>query len=117
ILKRANAHKNAVQLGRKSRLSIASAHHRAWHYGKCRDANLNRRPMEFPAPAEYILGGYGYVLNAAAIRHLLWASIFLRGWLSHVMYEDMAIGEVAPKTGIALLNVDMGPAIHAVEAY
>lgn len=107
----------AMQLGDINRTPAPSAHHRGWHFNKCTRTELNDRILEMPAPVKWAAGSAGYILNRAALWRILWASLYYRQWLEEIIYEDIALAEVATKTGIRLVNVDMNRAIGAVSEY
>lgn len=107
----------AVQYGQVHRTTLPSSHHRAWHFGKCRDAAVGSRILEMPTPHKWSAGSAGYILNRPAIWRVLWGSLYYGRWLSEILYEDMALGEVAAKTGIRLVTVPIESAINAVSEY
>lgn len=107
----------AVQLGEVNRTPLPSAHHRAWHFGKCGEAPVGSQVLEMPTPVKWAAGSAGYVLNRAALWRVLWSSIFYARWLDEIMYEDIALAEVATKTGIRIVKTDMRRAIGAVSDY
>lgn len=117
LLSFAASSNEAMQLGDINRTPSPSAHHRGWHFDKCARAELNDRILEMPAPAKWAAGSAGYILNRAALWRILWASLYYRQWLDDILYEDIALAEVAAKTGIRLVNVDMSRAIGAVTEY
>ncbi len=107
----------AVQLGEVNRSPSPSAHHRGWHFGKCAKNELNDRILEMPAPAKWAAGSAGYIVNRGALWRILWASLYYRQWLEAILYEDIALAEVATKTGIRIVQVRMNRAISAVGEY
>jgi hypothetical protein len=107
----------ALQLGEVNRTPSPSAHHRAWHFGKCATADRNNRLLEMPAPSKWAAGSSGYILNRGALWRVLWASLYYRQWLDQILYEDIALAEVASKTGIRLVHVPLGRAIGTVSDY
>jgi hypothetical protein len=117
LLRFAAASSDALQLGEVNRTPSPSAHHRGWHFGKCAQGDLNERILEMPAPPKWTAGSSGYILNRAALWRILWASLYYRQWLEAVLYEDIALAEVANKTGIRIVNVRMTPAIGAISDY
>jgi hypothetical protein len=106
-----------MQLGEVNRTPSPSAHHRAWHFGKCTDADLNQRLLEMPAPTKWAAGSSGYILNRPALWRILWASLYYRQWLDQVLYEDISLAEVASKTGIRIVHVPLSQAIGVVSEY
>jgi len=106
-----------VQLGEVNRTPSPSAHHRGWHFGKCANPELNDRIVEMPAPSKWAAGSSGYIVNRAAMWRILWATLYYRQWLAEILYEDIALAEVATKTGIRIVNVRMNRAITAVTDY
>lgn len=109
--------RGALQMGEMNRVQLPSAHHRAWHFGKCTSPELNDRILTLPAPRRWAAGSAGYILNRAALWRVLWASLYYDRWLGEILYEDLAVAEVAIKTGIRLINAPMHSAIGAVEEY
>jgi hypothetical protein len=106
-----------MQLGEVNRTPSPSAHHRAWHFDKCSNPQLNRQLLEMPAPVKWAAGSSGYILNRPALWRLLWASLYYRQWLDQILYEDIALAEVADKTGIRIVHVPLSGAIGAVTEY
>jgi hypothetical protein len=107
----------ALQLGEVNRTPSPSAHHRGWHFGKCARSELNDQIVEMPAPAKWAAGSAGYIVNRGALWRILWASLYYRHWLEQIVYEDIALAEVATKTGIRIVQVRMNRAIGAVADY
>jgi hypothetical protein len=107
----------ALQLGEVNHTPSPSAHHRAWHCGKCASAELNERLLEMPAPAQWAAGSSGYIVNRAGLWRILWATAYYQQWLEAILYEDLALAEVATKTGIRIVQVEMSRAIGAVSEY
>jgi hypothetical protein len=108
---------DALQLGEVNRTPSPSAHHRAWHFGKCATAELNEKLLEMPAPSKWAAGSSGYILNRGALWRVLWASLYYRQWVEQILYEDIALAEVAAKTGIRIVHVPLSRAIGAVSDY
>jgi hypothetical protein len=110
--------RRAAQYGNLFRPSIPSAHHRGWHLGKCTDETLSNSLFEMPIPHAWALGGRGYILNRQALWRVAWSAVFYRRWLDKILYEDVAVGEVADKTWIDKIDcrlIDM--AISRVDSY
>jgi len=108
---------DAVQYGQVNRMHLPSSHHRAWHFGKCRDASVGARVLEMPAPQQWAAGSAGYILNRPALWRVLWGSLYYQRWLSEILYEDIALAELATKTGIRMVSTHMEQAITAVADY
>ncbi len=106
-----------LQFGEVNRSLLPSAHHRAWHFGKCATPELNARILAVPAPRRWAAGSAGYILNRTALWRILWASLYYDRWIGEILYEDLAVAEVANKTGIRVINAPMGDAIGAVLDY
>ncbi|HEY6645359.1 hypothetical protein [Povalibacter sp.] len=106
-----------MQLGLVNRAPIPSGHHRAWHFGKCANPDLNERILAVPAPLYWAAGSAGYMLNRPALWRVLWASLYYDQWLDGILYEDLALAETAGKTGIRLVNAPLDLAIGAVSDY
>jgi hypothetical protein len=117
LLTYATTSSEALQLGEVNRTTSPSAHHRGWHFGKCTSSELNERILEMPTPMKWAAGSAGYILNRGALWRVLWASLYYRQWLEEILYEDIALAEVATKTGIRIVQVSMGRAIGAVSDY
>jgi len=117
LLQQAADSSEPLQLGEINRTALPSAHHRAWHFGKCSLAALNTRVLEMPTPAKWAAGSAGYILNRPALWRVLWASLYYRAWLEQILYEDIALAELAAKTGIRIVDVRMQSAITAVSEY
>jgi hypothetical protein len=113
----ASSAREPLQFGAINRTPLPAAHHRAWHFGKCAAAESNSRILEMPTPARWAAGSAGYLLNRPALWRILWASLYYRGWLDAILYEDIALAEVATKTGIRLVQAPMSQAIAAVAEY
>jgi hypothetical protein len=106
-----------VQMGLVNRTLIPSGHHRAWHFGKCADPELNERILAVPAPLQWATGSSGYILNRPALWRILWASLYYDRWLDGILYEDLALAETAAKTGIRVVNTALSRAVGAVSDY
>lgn len=117
LLDFASSTQGALQMGEVNRVQLPSAHHRAWHFGKCTSPELNDRILTLPAPRRWAAGSAGYILNRGALWRLLWASLYYDRWLGEILYEDLAVAEVAIKTGIRVINAPMRAAIAAVAEY
>ncbi len=113
----AAASSEAVQYGQVNRMQLPSSHHRAWHFGKCRDAAVGSRVLEMPAPLQWAAGSAGYILNRPALWRVLWGSLYYGRWLNEILYEDLALAELASKTGIRVVSTQMERAITAVGEY
>ena len=70
-----------------------------------------------PTPLQWAAGSAGYVLNRPALWRILWASLYYDHWLKEILYEDLALAEVAAKTGIRIVNAPLARAIGAVSEY
>jgi hypothetical protein len=108
---------DAVQYGQVHRMLLPSSHHRAWHFGKCRDSSVGTRLLEMPAPLQWAAGSAGYILNRTALWRVLWGSLYYQRWLNEILYEDIALAELATKTGIRVVHTRMDQAITAVGEY
>jgi hypothetical protein len=108
---------DAVQYGQVNRMWLPSSHHRAWHFGKCRDAAVGSRVLEMPTPLQWAAGSAGYILNRPALWRVLWGSLYYGRWLNEILYEDIALAELATKTGIRVVSTSMERAITAVGEY
>jgi hypothetical protein len=117
LLTFASSSSEPMQLGEVNWTSSPSAHHRAWHFEKCANASLNHQLLEMPAPTKWAAGSSGYILNRPALWRILWASLYYRQWLDQILYEDIALAEVASKTGIRIVHVPLSRAIGAVSEY
>lgn len=117
LLLKAARHKGAVQLGHVYHTPFSAAHSHGWHLGKCKDPAFAEVPFGFPAPLSWATGEFGYVLNRPALLRMLWARLYYRRWLSQVMYEDIALGEIADKLGIAKKATAMDQALKFHQAY
>ncbi len=105
------------QFGDVNRTPLPSAHHRAWHFGKCSNEEIGARPLALPTPLKWAAGSAGYILNRAALWRVTWANLYYARWLDEILYEDVALAEVASKTGIRLVKTHMRNAIGAVTEY
>ena len=108
---------DAVQYGQVHRMHLPSSHHRAWHFGKCRDSAVGSRVLEMPAPQQWAAGSAGYILNRPALWRVLWGSLYYQRWLNEILYEDIALAELASKTGIRVVSTHMDQAITSVGEY
>jgi hypothetical protein len=117
FMRSAAASSDAVQYGQVNRMQLPSSHHRAWHFGKCRDASVGTRVLEMPAPQQWAAGSAGYILNRPALWRVLWGSLYYQRWLNEILYEDIALAELATKTGIRMVSTHMEHAITAVAEY
>lgn len=109
--------REAIQLGEVNFTELPSAHHRAWHFDKCASPELSRRLLTFPAPTRWAAGSSGYVLNRHALWRIFWATLYYDRWLDEILYEDVALAEVAGKTNIRIVQAQLSRAIGAVSEY
>jgi Galactosyltransferase len=117
LLNQATREKGAVQFGHVYHTPFPAAHSHGWHLGKCKDPMFAEAPFGFPAPLSWATGEFGYVLNRPALLRMLWARLYYRRWLSLVMYEDIALGEIADKLGIRKIPIPMDSALRFHGAY
>lgn len=117
LLDKAAHSKAAVQLGHVYHTPFPAAHSHGWHLGKCKDPLFAEAPYGFPAPLSWATGEFGYVLNRPALLRMVWARLYYRRWLSQVMYEDIALGEIADKLGIVKTPAVMDHALRFEGAY
>ena len=117
LLKSAAAARGAVQYGQVHRAALPSCHHRAWHFGKCADPIVGARVLEMPAPLKWATGEAGYILNRHATWRVLWGSLYYSHWLDEILYEDVALAELASKTGIRVASTQMRYAIATTPDY
>jgi hypothetical protein len=117
LMDKAATCRQAVQWGHVYHTPFPAAHSHGWHLGKCKDPTFAEAPFGFPAPLSWATGEFGYVLNRPALLRMLWARLYYRRWLSLVMYEDIALGEIADKLGIDKRAVAMDRALKFHQAY
>jgi hypothetical protein len=106
-----------VQLGHLYITPFPAGHSRAWHFGKCPNKAVNDKPLSFPTPITWASGEYGYLINQASAMRFNWAHLYYRDWLLQILYEDIALGEIASKTWIRCEHVDLSAALNAKEDY
>ncbi len=111
VLTKTARHREPVQLGTLHRLAYPAAHNRAWHFGKCKDQDLNTQPLAYPGPTSWVTGEHGYLLNRQALLRAAWAWLYYKQWLGSILYEDLALGEIADKLDIARLEQPMDEAL------
>jgi hypothetical protein len=117
LLESAAAARDAVQYGQVYRAALPSCHHRAWHFGKCADPMVGARVLEMPAPLKWATGEAGYILNRHATWRVLWGSLYYGRWLDEILYEDVALAELASKAGIRIVSTRMRYAIATTPDY
>lgn len=100
LLRRVARCRHALQIGHVYHTPYPAAHSHGWHLGKCKDPAFSKVPFGFPAPLSWVTGEFGYVLNRPALLKMLWARVYYRRWLQLVVYEDVALGEIAEKLNI-----------------
>ena len=80
---------------------------RSWHFDKCQDANLNRRPYGLLADASYAEGP-DYLLSSRAVQLLGKAAIYFEQLFEIERgYEDLAMGKVLNHYGLFPVNYDL----------
>lgn len=112
----ATAH-DPVQYGEVNRVALPSSHHRAWHFGKCANPEVGARVLEMPTPRRWATGEAGYILNRPAIWRVLWGSLYYSRWLDEILYEDVALAELAARTGIRVVSTQMSYAVTTTSDY
>lgn len=71
---------------------------RDWHFGKCKNKDLNRKLYWNDYKGYWCGGGYGYILSRKAVFLLLKKSNFEH--IYNEIYEDKAIGDTLREEGI-----------------
>ena len=112
LLDWAAGHKAACQIGNLYHCAYPAAHSHGWHLGKCRDPAVAEEPFGFPAPLSWSTGEFGYIVNRPALLRMLWARLYYRRWIGTVLYEDIAMGELAEKLGIRKKHRPLDPALR-----
>ena len=69
---------------------------RKYHFGKCKNKNLNTKIYEKPFINEYAAGGHGYILSREAIKILL----DNKDLMYNEIYEDKAVGDILYQNSI-----------------
>lgn len=107
----------ATQFGSFYYPPYPAGHSHGWHHGKCKDATFGEHAFGFPAPLSWATGEHGYILNRPALLRTLWAKMYYSRWLKSILYEDIAIGEIADKLGIKKRPIDLSQAIAFETSY
>jgi hypothetical protein len=63
-----------------------------WHFGKCKNQNLNTKLYWNEYEGDWCGGGHGYILSRAAISLLLKPKNYDR--MYNEIYEDKSIGDI-----------------------
>ena len=78
---------------------IAGGHvDKKWHFGKCKNAELNTKEYWNGYNGDWCGGGFGYILSRSAISLLLKENNY--EYIYNEIYEDKAIGDVLRKENI-----------------
>lgn len=78
-----------------------------WHINKCRDASIEERGYQYPLPAQYAAGGYGYILGKQGIAACAYMYLAMKEFFSmkSVGLEDAYVGHAMYAKGIELEDV------------
>ncbi len=86
-----------------------------WHIGKCANGDIERRGYQFPLPAQYGAGGYGYVLNRRGMAACTYMYLAMKSFfdMNSTGLEDAFVGHAADAAGLSLHDVSSDEAILA----
>jgi hypothetical protein len=76
-------------------------HDRCWHWNKCEDPALNRRPYGKPFYHPWARGG-AYYLGSGPLKKFVFATMRFPGLLEGEYYEDKLVGDVMALEGVSL---------------
>ncbi len=102
-----------IVLGASVNLANCSAHHRAWHFGKCNTSAFNDHAFGMIPPIEFARGGVGYLLNRSALDAIRWYSIYFADFIASVLYEDMCVGALVTHAGGRVVDSAIQDVIYA----
>lgn len=86
-----------------------------WHIDKCADVDLHRMGYQCPFPSRYADGGFGYVLNAEALKACASMYLGMRAFfeMNAVQLEDVYVGLATETWGLDLQDCHaMAPRRH-----
>lgn len=106
-----------VQAGVIFQATNMFASNRCWHIGKCADEALNDRPFCVAGATTWATGEAGYVVNRAALRVLLFCTLFARDLIDSLIFEDSAVSQLLDAFGGALRQVPDSLGLVAVRDY
>lgn len=86
---------------------------RTWHYGKCEDTELSRRPYGKRYPGAFAYGPF-YFLSSKSIRAFASETIRFPDEILGHLYEDKFIGDTLREAGITISALDPNEWIEAV---
>lgn len=86
---------------------------RTWHYGKCENAELSRRPYGKRYPGAFAYGPF-YYLSSKAIRAFAIETIRFPDEIQGHLYEDKFIGDTLREAGITISALESNEWIEAV---
>lgn len=79
--------------------ALAGGHvQKDWHFGKCKNEELNRKLYWNEYNGDWCGGGFGYILSRPALSILLKKENYEYIW--NEIYEDKSIGDILRKEGI-----------------
>ena len=73
-----------------------------YHFGKCKNEDLNKKLYDGEFLCEYAAGGYGYILSRRAMSIL----IKNKSYFYKELYEDKAVGDILFKNNIVVNDED-----------
>lgn len=78
-----------------------------WHIGKCADPLIEARGYQYPLPALYAAGGYGYVLGRRGLAACSYMYLAMKAFfaMQSVGLEDACVGHAAQAGGLELREV------------
>lgn len=86
-----------------------AAHDRTWHWGKCREATLNRTPYGRRFLGPWANGPF-YYLSAIALRAFALSALRFPAEIEGELYEDKFVGDTLRAEGIRLSPLEAGSA-------
>ena len=81
-----------------------------WHIDKCSSSYLNKKGYQYPMPASYPSGGFGYVLSGKAISSMAAMYLNMASFFdsSSVQLEDVFIGHAISNFGLQFTSCFVG---------
>jgi hypothetical protein len=101
---------------------IEAAHYhgayvRAWHFGKCQNAERNTRPYSLLGEREWINGASGYFLSRGALDILVWSYVYFEDAIMGGLYEDVTLSALLQRNLCKLDAIRMTRCIATVTGY
>lgn len=78
-----------------------------WHIGKCSSERINKRGYQYPLPARYPAGGYGYLLRREGLKACTYMYLAMKEFfnMTAIGLEDAYVGHALYASGLDCVNI------------